>query len=230
MTTFDLFRRVGVPAATAVALLSLAACSGGAGTPPAPAATVTVTASPSAVESPAATPTDGSTGQTATPSPSASSRPVADPAEDDNWPPISGKTPPVFGEIFQSDPGHDFTKGISPSRDGVLRGRIRTMQDANVAEYVPIKWVKETGGSTNGHFEGPPEGDAMAFAAPIAKSVVFLSAVGCDGNDQTINNSYVGTQRCPRAKLVTRAAKGDVRALITVKSGQIVKVVEIYAP
>lgn len=222
MTNFDLFRRAGVPAA-AVALFSLTACSGSS---PAPAVTATATVTVTAPASPAApTPSDTAAGEPAA-SPSAAAKPTAKAG-----PPITGKTPPVFGEVFQSDPGHDFTKGLSPSRDGVLRGQLVAMHDANVAEYRPIKFVREVGGSTNGHFEGPPEGDVTAFAAPLAKNVVFLSAVGCgDGDDQTINNDYVGTQSCPRNKLILRADAGDLRAMITVRGGQIVKVVEIYAP
>ncbi len=222
MTTFDLFRRAAVPAAAAVALLSLSACSGEAGSPVAATATVTVTATPAepSAEAPSEEP-EGSA--------SPSAEPVAQPAEEDEErQPISDKTPAVFGEVFQSDPGHDFTKGISPSRDGVLRGEMRAMNDANVAEYVPVRWVPEYGGSTSGRFEGPPEGDVTAFAAPIAQNVVFLSAVGCDGKDQTINSSYVGTQRCSRDRLISRADKGGLYALITVKNRQIVKVVEIY--
>lgn len=221
-TTFGAWRRVGVPVALAVSALSLAACSGSSGSA-APTATVTVTAppSPSDEPSPEASPSS--------PSPEPSSTGVFDDPADDDWPPISDKTPPIFGEVFQSDPGHDFTKGISPSRDGIVRGELRTMQDANVAEYVPIKFVKDPS-SGQGRFEGPKEGDAMAFAAPIAKNVVFLSAVGCDGKDQTINNQYVGTQSCSRDKLISRAVKGGLYALITVKNHQIAKVVEIYAP
>ncbi|MEW9529588.1 hypothetical protein [Microbispora sp. NPDC049125] len=206
--------------AAAVALLSLAACSGTAGSAAAPTATVTVTVSPSAA-APAATSTAPATAPTS---------PVADPPGDDTRPPISAATPPIFGGVFQSDPGHDFTRGISPSRDGILRGLMRTMQDANVVEYVPVRWVKDASGQTAGHFEGPPEGDGMAFAAPIAPDVVFLSAVGCDGKDQTIDSSYVGTERCSRDKLIRRADGGKLYALITAKGGQIVKVVEIYAP
>ncbi|MGI5487517.1 hypothetical protein [Microtetraspora malaysiensis] len=223
-TTFGAFRRVGVPVAIAVSALSLAACSG-SGTDAAPAATVTVTAPPSPSEEP-------SSEQTPDESPSASESAaggVLDDPADDDWPPITNKTPPVFGEQFQADPGHDFTKGISPSRDGVIRAELRTMQDANVAEYVPIKFVKDP--STNqGRFEGPAEGNVMAFAAPVAKNVVFLSAVGCDGKDQTINNQYIGTQSCSRDTLISRAVKGGLYALVTVKNHQIAKVVEIYAP
>ncbi|WP_433501077.1 hypothetical protein ACQP1K_12685 [Sphaerimonospora sp. CA-214678] len=221
MTTVDLFRRAAVPAAAAAVLLSLTACSGEAGSPVAATATVTVTATPAepSAEAPPEEP-EGSA------SPSAG--PVDQPAEDDERQPISDKTPAVFGEVFQFDPGHDFTKGISPSRDGVLRGEMRAMNDANVAEYVPVRWVPEYGGSTSGHFEGPPEGDVTAFAAPIAQNVVFLSAVGCDGKDQTIDSNYVGTQRCSRDRLISLADKGGLYGLITVKNRQIVKVVEIY--
>ncbi|GIH71580.1 hypothetical protein [Sphaerimonospora thailandensis] len=230
MTTFDLFRRAAVPAAAAVTLLSLAACSGADGSP-APAVTVTVTATPSeqpaepSAEPSAEAPTEG----TPAPEGSASPGPAAQPTEDDERPPISAKTPPIHGEVIQSDPGHDFTKGIGPSRDGIVRGEMRAMQDANVAEYVPVRFVREYGGSTTGHFEGPPEGDVTAFAAPIAKDVVFLSAAGCDGKDQTIDGNYLGTQRCSRDRLVSLTDKGGLYALITVKNRQIVKVVQIYA-
>ncbi|MBP2703687.1 hypothetical protein JOL79_07715 [Microbispora sp. RL4-1S] len=228
MTTFDLFRRASIPAA-AVALLSLAACSGTPDPVAAPTATVTVTeTAATGAPAPADSPAAGTPDASETPGAPAGNG-VADPTADDSRPPISAANPPVFGGVFQSDPGHDFTKGISPSRDGVVRAQLRTMTDANVVEYVPVKWVKEVGGSTAGHFEGPPEGDGLAFAAPIAKGVVFLSAVGCDGKDQTINSSYVGTQRCSRDKLISRADKGDMYALVTVQGRQIVKVVEIYA-
>ncbi|MCC5581904.1 hypothetical protein IMZ11_40515 [Microtetraspora sp. AC03309] len=222
-TTFGAWRRVGVPVALAVSALSLAACSGSSGSAE-PTATVTVTAPPSPSDEPSPEASPASS-----PSPEPSSTSVFDDPADDDWPPISDKTPPIFGEVFQSDPGHDFTKGISPSRDGIVRGELRTMQDANVAEYVPIKFVKDPS-SGQGRFEGPKEGDVMAFAAPIAKNVVFLSAVGCDGKDQTINNQYIGTQSCSRDKLISRAVKGGLYALITVKNHQIAKVVEIYAP
>jgi hypothetical protein len=212
VTTFNLLRWASVPAAT-IALFSLAACSGGESTA-APRATVTVTATPSAAET--------------TADPSAGSTPVAEPTEEDERPPISATPPPIFGDAFQSDPGHDFTKGISPSRDGILRGQLRTMQDANVAEYVPVRRIGGAPGQTGVHFEGPQEGDITAFAAPIAENVVFLSAIGCDGKDQTINDQYLGTQTCSRDQLISRADKGDLYALITVKGSEIVKVAEIY--
>ncbi|WP_169946026.1 hypothetical protein [Microbispora sp. H11081] len=226
MTTFALIRRAGVPAA-AVALLSLTACSGASGTSASPTVTATVTvtapaspaepsADPAAAESPAA---DAPTGSAATPAPSRPGK---------AGPPITDATPAPFGGTIQSDPGHDFTKGLSPSSNGVVRAQLVAMHDENVAEYRPVKFVKEYGGSTTGHFEGPPEGDVTAFAAPIAKNVTFLSAVGCDGKDQTIDSRYLGTQRCSRDTLVLRADKGDLWALVTVDGGQIVKVTEIY--
>ncbi|GAB3146707.1 hypothetical protein GCM10027161_40960 [Microbispora hainanensis] len=187
----------------------------------APASPAEPSADPAASETPAAdTPTD-------TPTDSATAAPTRKPVK--AGPPITDKTPAPFGGTIQSDPKHDFTKGLSPSSDGVVRGQLVAMHDENVAEYRPVKFVKEYGGSTTGHFEGPPEGDVTAFAAPIAGNVVFLSAVGCDGKDQTIDGAYLGTERCSRDKLVLRADKGDLRALITVKGGQIVKVTEIYA-
>lgn len=227
MTTFDLLRRATAPAAAAVALLCLTACSGEAGSPAAATATVTVTATPA---EPSAAPSDEAPPEEPGDSADPPSEPGDRPAEDDEREPISDRAPAVFGEVFQYDPGHDFTKGVSPSRDGVLRGEMRAMNDANVAEYVPVRWVPEYGGSASGRFEGPPEGDATVFAAPIAQDVVFLSAVGCDGKDQTIDGSYVGTQRCSRDRLISLTDKGGLYALITVKNRQIVKVVEIYTP
>ncbi|WP_432922081.1 hypothetical protein ACQPZZ_23660 [Microbispora sp. CA-135349] len=226
MTTFDLFRRAGVPAA-AVALLSLTACSGSSGTSAGPTvtATVTVTAPAPAEQSagPEAAQTPAEDAPTVPATPEATRKPGK------AGPPITDKTPAPFGGTLQSDPGHDFTKGLSPSRDGVVRGQLVAMHDENVAEYRPVKFVKEYGGSASGRFEGPPEGDLTAFAAPIANNVVFLSAVGCDGKDQTIDGRYLGTERCSRDKLILRADAGDLRALITVQGGQIVKVTEIYA-
>lgn len=222
MTISDLFWRAGI---TAAVLISLAGCS--EKTEAAPAATVTVTAPPPSSPAPA---TASASPPAATPATSPSGGAVFDSAEDDSWPPISDKAPPIFGTVFQSDPGHDFTRGISPSRDGIVRGELRTMQAADVAEYVPVKWVKDVSGATAGHFEGPQEGDVMAFAAPFAKKVDFRSAVGCDGKDVTINGDGVGTERCSRDTLISRSDKGGLFALITVKAGQIIKVVQIYTP
>lgn len=227
MTTFDLFRRGAVPA-VAVTLLSLTACSSASGTSASPTVTATVTVTaPASPAEPSADPAASDTPAADTPTDSATTAPTRKPVK--AGPPITDKTPAPFGGTIQSDPDHDFTKGLSPSSDGVVRGQLVAMHDENVAEYRPIKFVKEYGGSTTGHFEGPPEGDVTAFAAPIAANVVFLSAVGCDGKDQTIDGDYLGTERCSRDKLVLRADKGDLRALITVKGGQIVKVTEIYS-
>ncbi|GIH57969.1 hypothetical protein Mro02_48830 [Microbispora rosea subsp. aerata] len=188
-------------------------------------ATVTVTA-PASPEQSAADPAASQTPETGDPTATATT--PAPRKTGKAGPPITDKTPDPFGGSLQSDPGHDFTKGLSPSSDGVVRARLVAMHDENVAEYRPVKFVREYGGSTTGRFEGPPEGDVTAFAAPIARDVVFLSAVGCDGKDQTIDGEYLGTERCSRDALVLRADKGDLHALVTVRGGQIVKVTEIY--
>ncbi len=86
------------------------------------------------------------------------------------------KQPKVFGTSFQTDPNHDFSKGISTRHDGILRGWV-THYKAGVAEYTPIKWVKSH--DAQGHFVGPPEGDVTAYASPISAKVKFYSAYGC---------------------------------------------------
>ncbi|WP_459804766.1 hypothetical protein [Herbidospora sp. RD11066] len=206
------FRR----ALLALAVLPLAACSS---TPeaaaPAPAVTVTVTetATPPAPEV-----TDTATGEATTPAESAT--PTQSPkvsADVDKEDPISGKIPKIKAAKFQYDEGHDFT-AVSPSADGVLRGRLISWGD-DEARYVPVRYA-------GGDFVGPEGG--MTYAAPLAPDVVFLSAVGCKGDDQTINSASLGTEPCPRDRLVELAGQGEPTALITVKSGQIVKVVEIY--
>ncbi|GAA1020538.1 hypothetical protein Aple_078480 [Acrocarpospora pleiomorpha] len=215
MTTY--FRQ----AALAVAVLSLAACSGTEAA--APTATVTVTASTTPPATVTATPA------AATPSPLASPSPteppgnqVFEPSEEyDQSDVIGAKQPKIKGAKFQFDPGHDFTKRISPSADGILRGRFVTMQDGDTAEYVPVRW-------DGGTFVGPKEGDVTAYAAPLAPGVVYLSATGCTGNDQTINGDGLGTERCTRARLAEHAREGRLTALITVANGQVTKVVEIY--
>ncbi|MBB2913738.1 hypothetical protein FHS43_005047 [Streptosporangium becharense] len=137
--------------------------------------------------------------------------------------------PKIFGTTFQSDPGHDFSKGISSRRDGILRGWI-THVSAGEAEYEPIRWVK--GGKTEGRFTGPPEGDVTAYRSPVAKNVVFLSVTGCSRGAAapTVNGKGLGTERCSRKELLSRAAKSERPSLITVYRGKIVKVQEIYTP
>ncbi len=139
------------------------------------------------------------------------------------------KPPKTFGTTFQPDPGHDFTKGIHSRRDGILRGWITTVR-GGTAEYVPIKWKKGT--VTEGQFVGPAEGDAMAYASPIAKDVVFLSAFGCKtmGSMTVDRNTGLGAKRCARSVLIKRHAKMRMPSLITVYKGKIVKVQEIYTP
>ncbi|GAA0985969.1 hypothetical protein GCM10009555_062390 [Acrocarpospora macrocephala] len=208
-------------AALAVAVLSLAACSGTEAA--APAATVTVTASPSPLATVTATPAAASPSPLASPSPTAPpGNQVFEPSEEyDQNDVIGAKQPKIKGTKFQFDPGHDFTKRISPSADGILRGRFVTMQDGDTAEYVPVRW-------DGGTFVGPTEGDVTAYAAPLAPGVVYLSATGCTGNDQTINGDGLGTERCTRARLAEHAREGRLTALITVANGQVTKVVEIY--
>ncbi|MEV0621476.1 hypothetical protein AB0I81_49670 [Nonomuraea sp. NPDC050404] len=140
------------------------------------------------------------------------------------------KAPKVFGTTFQPDPGHDFTKGIHSRRNGILRGQI-TYVRGGVAEYEPIRWKK--GKYTEGQFEGPPEGQVMAYASPIAKNVIFLSAYGCKsaGGDLTVGRtSGLGAKRCSKATLIKRHGRVGHPALITVHKGQIVQVQEIYTP
>ncbi|MGV9379761.1 hypothetical protein ACWDRB_28335 [Nonomuraea sp. NPDC003707] len=137
------------------------------------------------------------------------------------------KAPKPFGTTLQSDPKHDFTKGIHSRHDGILRGRI-TLIRGDVAEYQPIKWKKGT--ETEGYFVGPPEGDVMAYASPVAKDVVYLSAFGCGKSEggMTINrDTGLGDKRCSRSVLMKREGKP---ALITVYKGKIVQVQEIWTP
>jgi hypothetical protein len=140
------------------------------------------------------------------------------------------KAPKTFGTTFQADPKHDFTKGIHSRHDGILRGWV-TYVRGSVAEYEPIKWKKGT--QTEGYFVGQPEGDAMAYASPIAKNVVFLSAYGCKpsmGNLTTGRNNSLGAKRCSRSVLIKRHGDHRQPALITVHKGKIVQVQEIFTP
>ncbi|GAA3161565.1 hypothetical protein [Nonomuraea roseoviolacea] len=140
------------------------------------------------------------------------------------------KAPKIFGTSFQPDPKHDFTKGIHSRHDGILRGQITLIRGA-VAEYEPIKWKKDT--HTEGYFVGPPEGDVTAYASPVAKDVVFLSAFGCKATmaQMTVSRSTgLGAKRCDRSALLKRHRKQGQPSLITVYKGEIVKVQEIYTP
>ncbi|MEV7009085.1 hypothetical protein [Streptosporangium sp. NPDC051022] len=137
--------------------------------------------------------------------------------------------PKVFGTTFQSDPGHDFTKHISPRKDGVLRGWITHVARTEV-EYKPIKWVKDK--YSEGYFVGPAEGDVTAYASPVAANVVFLSAFGCSADlaGMTVDKHGLGAKRCSRKVLLSRAKEFQRPSLITVYRGRIVKVQEIYTP
>ncbi|GAA0444930.1 hypothetical protein Acor_60950 [Acrocarpospora corrugata] len=211
-------------AALAVAILSLAACSGTEAA--APAATVTVTAPASSAPAtvtatPAGTPEAATPAATPSPEPSPANQVTEPSGEYDQSDVIGPKQPRIRGAKFQFDPGHDFTKRISPSADGILRGRFVTMKDGDTAEYVPVRW-------DGGTYVTPAEGDGTAYAATLAPGVVYLSATGCTGNDQTINDDALGTQRCSRARLAEHARDGRLTAMITVTNGQVTKVVEIY--
>ncbi|MDP9867513.1 MULTISPECIES: hypothetical protein [Streptosporangium] len=137
--------------------------------------------------------------------------------------------PKIFGTTFQADPGHDFTKRISPRKDGILRGWITHVSTGQV-EYTPIKWVKDK--YTEGHFVGPSEGHVAAYASPVAKKVVFLSAFGCSADlaGFTVNRQGLGAKRCSRATLLARVKEYRRPSLITVYRGEIVKLQEIYTP
>ncbi|MFI9594829.1 hypothetical protein [Nonomuraea sp. NPDC052265] len=140
------------------------------------------------------------------------------------------KKPAIFGTSFQADPGHDFTKGIHSRHNGILRGWITDVRDG-VAEYEPIKWKRSK--QTEGYFVGPPEGDVTAYASPIAKDVVFLSAYGCKPvmAAMTVDrDTGLGAKRCPASVLVKRHDKQRQPSLVTVYQGKIVKVQEIYTP
>lgn len=140
------------------------------------------------------------------------------------------KKPAIFGTSFQPDPEHDFTKGIHSRHNGILRGWITTIR-GGTAEYEPIKWKKDK--HTEGYFVGPSEGDVTAYASPIAKDVVFLSAYGCKSSMAAMTvdrHNGLGNKRCSRSVLIKRHAKQGHPSLITVYRGKIVQVQEIYTP
>ncbi|WP_248963120.1 hypothetical protein [Sphaerisporangium perillae] len=220
MTPLDVLRRAALPLSLAAGLAAMTACSATNGTASgAGTSSVAVSPAPSG-GGPAATPPAGTSSPAPPGGPSTKPfRPAAHP---------SYPAPKIFGTEFQADPGHDFTKHVSPRSNGVLRGMIRALTGEDVVEYVPVKWVK--GVNTEGYFEGPPEGDATVYAAPIAGDVVFLSATGCEGMDATVDDWGLGNARCSRAALIAKARTGGRAALITTESGRIVKVVEIFTP
>ncbi|MBG0816768.1 hypothetical protein [Planomonospora sp. ID82291] len=138
--------------------------------------------------------------------------------------------PKVFGTSFQRDPGHDFTKRVSSRKDGVLRGWI-TYVGAGHVEYEPIRWKNAE--HVEGYFVGPPEGDATAYASPVAKNVVYLSAFGCGtarAGTTVSAKTGLGVKRCSRKALLADAKKHRMPGLITVHKGKIVKFREIYTP
>ncbi|MEU8246542.1 hypothetical protein [Nonomuraea sp. NPDC048916] len=140
------------------------------------------------------------------------------------------KAPKIFGTTFQADPKHDFTKRVHSRHNGILRGWI-TGAHGGVAEYEPIKWKKDT--HTEGYFVGPPEGDVTAYASPVARNVVYLSAVGCGRamTGMTVDRKTgLGDKRCSRAVLLKRVKDQGRPSLITVHKGKIVRVQEIFTP
>ncbi|WP_248960031.1 hypothetical protein [Sphaerisporangium perillae] len=139
------------------------------------------------------------------------------------------KQPKLFGTSFQADPHHDFTKRISTRHDGILRGWV-TYYKAGVAEYTPIKWVKDKTGNTEGWFTGPPEGDATAYASPVSSKLAYYGATACKGTDVTVNRQGLGNKRCSRKATISLLKAGRHPGLITVYKGKIVKFQEIYTP
>ncbi|MEW9551618.1 hypothetical protein [Nonomuraea sp. NPDC050783] len=140
------------------------------------------------------------------------------------------KAPKTFGTSFQADPEHDFTRRVHSRHDGILRGWITDVR-GGVAEYEPIRWKRDS--HTEGYFVGPPEGDVTAYASPIARDVVFLSAYGCEqsGGRLTVGRKDgLGAKRCSASVLVKRHDRQRQPSLITVYRGRIVKVQEIYVP
>ncbi|WP_424533388.1 hypothetical protein ACOZ38_23830 [Sphaerisporangium viridialbum] len=139
------------------------------------------------------------------------------------------KQPKIFGTSFQTDPRHDFTKRISTRHDGILRGWV-TYYKAGVAEYTPIKWVKDKTGNTEGWFTGPPEGDVTAYASPVSAKLAYYSATGCKGTEVTVDHKGLGDKRCSSKVVTSRLKSGRRPALITVYKGKIVKFQEIFTP
>lgn len=137
------------------------------------------------------------------------------------------KMPKVYGTTFQADPKHDFTKGIKPRRNGILRGWVSHYQ-GGIAEYQPIKWVRGKHGD-DGRFTGPAEGYVMAYASKISSTAVLYSKSGCKSVDLavTVDRRGLGNKRCSRKVLISHLKTGKIPAMITVYRGKIVKIQEI---
>ncbi|WP_203984326.1 hypothetical protein [Sphaerisporangium rufum] len=139
------------------------------------------------------------------------------------------KEPAIFGTSFQADPHHDFTRGISSRHDGILRGWV-THYRAGVAEYTPIKWVKDRSGNTEGWFTGPKQGDVMAYASRVSPKLAYYSALACTGSKLTVDRRGLGARRCSAKAATALLKRGHRPGLITVYRGKIVKFQEIYTP
>ncbi|MFF3439248.1 hypothetical protein [Streptosporangium sp. NPDC002721] len=168
------------------------------------------------------------------PSPAATASPAGEP--DTAAKPTPAATPELFGTEFQAAPEHDWSKGRPPPFEGVLRGWLTDVDDNEVAEYRPIRFVQN--GGEDGHFDGPEEGDVVRYLAPLAEDVEFLADSGCDGTTQTYDKATnLGTESCTRETLIANVreaasltgVEGLHRpALITTENGRITKVVEIF--
>jgi len=143
-------------------------------------------------------------------------------------------TPKPYGTSFQKDPEHDFTKGISPRHDGVLRGWVTSYHAKDrTAEYEPIKWVKGGNGEP-GRFVGPPEYDVLAYQSRVSPTAVLYSARNCGAanaaNKVTVDRHGLGTKRCGRKALLAHLKAERIPALITIRGGRIVRIQEIHVP
>jgi hypothetical protein len=141
------------------------------------------------------------------------------------------KAPKVYGTQFQTDPHHDFTKGLSPRHDGILRGWVVYYHQGGVVEYKPIKWVRGRSGK-DGHFTGPSEYDVTAYASRVSGKAVLYGATGCktSGGRPTVDRRGLGTRLCSSKALLAHLKAGKIPALITVYHGLIVKIQEIGIP
>lgn len=140
-------------------------------------------------------------------------------------------TPKPYGTSFQKDPKHDFTKGISPRHDGILRGWVTYYQAGNrTAEYEPIKWVKGRNGE-KGYFVGSPEYDLMAYKSRVSPKAVLYGARNCGASKKaTVDRHGLGTKRCGEKALIAHLKAERIPALITIRRGEIVRIQEIHVP